>query len=124
MLRHTMSGVPNPDRDFLHSVPPEKLIGSAAVVDVSEDPPHLLPVESLLNWEGTHGSIEADEAVIFNFSWHRKWRTGSKEERSWNIGPVPKSTKHRGTESVQPAQRAQPASAQGHCQHDDEARED
>jgi hypothetical protein len=34
---------------------------------------------------------------------------------------IPKFTKHRGTES---AQRAQPASAQGHCQHDDEARED
>jgi kynurenine formamidase len=89
MLRDTMSGVPNPDRDFLHSVPPEKLIGPAAVVDVSEDPPHLLPVESLLNREETQGSIEADEAVIFNFGWHRKWRTGSKEERSWNIGPDP-----------------------------------
>jgi kynurenine formamidase len=73
---HFMSGVPNPDHDFLHSVPPEKLIGPAAVIDVSKNPPHLLTVESLLKWEKANGAIEPGEAVIFNFGWHRKWQTG------------------------------------------------
>jgi len=73
---HCMAGVPDADRDYLESVPPERLIGPAAVVDVSDNPPHLLQAESLLTWEKVNGSIEPGEAVIFNFGWHRKWRTG------------------------------------------------
>jgi len=73
---HFMSGIPDPDHDFMHSVPPGKLIGPAAVVDVSNNPPPLLSVESLLRWEHANGAIQPGEAVIFNFGWHRKWRTG------------------------------------------------
>jgi len=68
----------DPARHFLHSVPPDALIGPAAVLDVSEAPPSLLPVEIIQAWERRWGVITRGEIVIFNFGWHRKWKLGAE----------------------------------------------
>lgn len=79
---HYLDGmVVNSERHFIHCVNPDALIGIAVVVDVSNDPPHLLQLESIVGWEQVHGPIMPDDAVIFNFGWHRRWSTGQGGSR-------------------------------------------
>jgi len=74
---HYIKEGPDPTRHFLHSVAPDALIGPACVLDVSDAPPDLLPVEAITGWEKRHGPIAVGDAVIFNFGWHRKWKLGA-----------------------------------------------
>jgi arylformamidase len=74
---HYIREGPDPARHFLHSVPADALIGPACAIDVSQNPPDLLPVGAVLDWEKDHGPIEGGDIVIFNFGWHRKWRLGA-----------------------------------------------
>jgi kynurenine formamidase len=75
---HFIRDGPDPARHFLHSVPANALIGPACLLNVSDAPPEMLPLQAVLEWESRCGPIQSGEVVIFNFGWHRKWRLGAE----------------------------------------------
>lgn len=58
-------------------IPIEKLIGPAAVIDISENaaanPDYRLKREDVLAWENRHGRIPAGAIVLLRTGWSRRW---------------------------------------------------
>ncbi len=58
------------------TIPPEKLIGAANVIDVSaesaENPDYLLTSDKLKNWEADHGKIEPGTWVLMRTDWSKR----------------------------------------------------
>ena len=61
-------------------IPPERLIGSLVVLDVSagarKNPDYLISVEDIAAWEHAHGQIPAGAVVIANTGWDARWNSG------------------------------------------------
>ena len=70
---HYIREGPDPSRHFMHSVAPTALMGPACVLDLSDNPETLIPVDRVKAWEERHGPIREGDIVIFSFGWHRKW---------------------------------------------------
>lgn len=55
------------------SVPPDRLVGPAAVIDrsdeVAEDPDYLLEVDDIRAWEDEHGPLPDDGWLLFRTGW-------------------------------------------------------
>lgn len=60
-----------------HEVPLDKLIGPAAVIDVSDasaaDRDYQFSVDDVLNWEETHGPLPKGAILLFNTGYAAKW---------------------------------------------------
>ncbi|MBY5161451.1 cyclase family protein [Salsipaludibacter albus] len=64
------------------SVPPERLVGPAAVIDcvdrVADDPDFLLEVDDIRAWESDHGALPEGGWLLVRSGWHA--HAGSQEE--------------------------------------------
>jgi kynurenine formamidase len=62
------------DLDDVSQVPPARLVGPAAVLDVTErvdaDPDFLLQIEDLRAWEGEHGPLPEGGWLLLRTGWH------------------------------------------------------
>jgi kynurenine formamidase len=58
-------------------IPPEQLIGPAAVIDVSAkaaaDPDYRMTLEDLRAWEAKHGAIQPGTIVLLRTGWGKRW---------------------------------------------------
>jgi kynurenine formamidase len=61
------------DGDDVSEVPPERLLGPAVVLDVSdrtaEDPDFLLEIDDVRAWEATHGALPAGGWLLYRTGW-------------------------------------------------------
>jgi kynurenine formamidase len=79
------------------SIPPEKFIAPACVIDVSKeasaDPDFLLTIGHVEAWEQKHGRIEAGSWVLMRTDWSRRRDPGAflnaREDGSHTPGPHP-----------------------------------
>lgn len=76
---HYIAAGIDPEQHYAHQIRPDALIGPAAVIDLSEDPPDLVGRGLIDGWQQQHGPIRTGEIVIFNFGWHRKWASNEAE---------------------------------------------
>jgi kynurenine formamidase len=62
-------------RNTSEQVPLDRLIGPAAVVDVSEraTPDYLVTVEDLTGWEAIHGPIPPGSILLLRTGWGERW---------------------------------------------------
>lgn len=62
-------------RNSSDGVPLERLVGPAAVVDVSDraDPDYLVTVEDLTTWEANHGPIPRGAILLLRTGWGERW---------------------------------------------------
>lgn len=72
-------------------IPLERLIGPAAVVDVSgktaENPDYLVTAEDLIGWEAKHGRLEDGMIVLVHTGWSRFWPDRSRYLGTEKTGP-------------------------------------
>ncbi len=94
------------------TIPVEKFVGSACVIDVSADvnknPDHLVTVEQIEAWEAKHGKIPAGSWVLIRSDWSK--RTDPKEflnfkedgphTPGWHQDAVPFLAKERNVRGV------------------------
>ncbi len=63
--------------ESVDEVAPEKLIGPAVVIDISEkaaeDPDYRLTVEDVTGFEAAHGAIEENAIVLLRTGWSQRW---------------------------------------------------
>jgi len=62
-------------RETAEEVPLDRLVGPAAVVDVTEraHPDYLVTVEDLTAWESTHGPIPPGAILLLRTGWGERW---------------------------------------------------
>ncbi|HSH14704.1 MAG TPA: cyclase family protein, partial [Verrucomicrobiae bacterium] len=77
-----------PGKATVDQIPPQRLFGPAAVIDVTKDvagdAEYRLTVERLAHWERDHGRIPAGAIVLLRTGWAQRW---PDESRYRNIGP-------------------------------------
>ena len=75
------------DKASVDAVPPERLVGPAAVIDVREqvnnDPDYLLRLEEIQAWEKTYGQIPENSWVLMRTGWSQH---DNDVERFLNVG--------------------------------------
>ena len=66
-----------PGTTTVDKIPPEKLFGSAVVLDVTKeaerDPDYQLSAKDVSAWERKHGSIPAGAIVLLRTGWAKRW---------------------------------------------------
>ena len=79
-------------------VPPARLIGPAAVIDVSEhaakDPDFLLEVEHLRAWEAEHGPLPADGWLLLRTGWDARAHSQAEILNADETGPHTPGVSH------------------------------
>ena len=78
-------------RDNADEIPLDRLVGPAAVVDVSEavgsDPDYLVSVEDLARFERQHGPVGEEHIVLIRTGWGRRWPDRSAYLGTDRVGP-------------------------------------
>jgi kynurenine formamidase len=86
---HWISGRDGQD---VASVPPERLVAPAVVIDKSEevadDPGYLLTVDAIEEWEGDHGRIAPGSWVLFRSGWDARAHDSDAFLNAGPDGPV------------------------------------
>lgn len=79
---HFIRGKIDPERHWMHTIAPDRLLAPCHVLDFSNPASEqLLHLEQVKQWEADHQTIQPGDVVIFNFGIHKRWKLG---EAGWS----------------------------------------